>query len=71
MTADQRRALDMLAGSPHGVAEPFMRAHGFTPGWSRARRLAVATPESVKAGGKMLSVVRVTVTDARQPALAE
>jgi hypothetical protein len=30
MTADQRGALDRLAGSPHGVTEPFMR-------WARLR----------------------------------
>jgi hypothetical protein len=30
MSGEQRRALDMLAGSPHGSTEGTLRAHGFT-----------------------------------------
>jgi hypothetical protein len=30
ITPDQRRALQMLAGSPHGCTEAIMLAHGFT-----------------------------------------
>jgi hypothetical protein len=52
ITADQRRALDMLAGSPHGATETVLRAHGFTvgllAGLVRAGH-AVAAPKSVKA----------------------
>jgi hypothetical protein len=73
ITADQRRAFEILTGSLHGVTESVMLAHGFTvrllTGLVRAG-LAVAAPESVKAGGKTLSVVRVTITDAGRWALS-
>jgi hypothetical protein len=32
LTDDQRRALVMLAGSPHGCTESILRAHGFSVG---------------------------------------
>jgi hypothetical protein len=32
LTGEQRRALDMLAGSPNGCTEGLLRAHGFTVG---------------------------------------
>jgi hypothetical protein len=71
LNGEQRRALDMLAGSPHGCTEAALRAHGFTVGLLAVRTgLAVARPEIVKAGGRTLSMLRLTITDAgRQEAL--
>jgi hypothetical protein len=50
-----------------------LRAHGFTvrlfAGIVRAG-FAVAKPEIVKAGGRTLSMLRLTITDARRQALA-
>jgi hypothetical protein len=73
ITPDQRRALDMLAGSPDGCTEATLRAHGFKVGLLAGlvrAGLAVAKPEVVKAGGRTLSFVRVVLTDAGQRALA-
>ncbi len=72
-SCEQRRALDMLADSPHGCTEAALRAHGFTVGLlSKIVRtgLAVARPEIVKAGGRTLSMLRLTITDAGRQALA-
>jgi hypothetical protein len=73
LSGEQRRALDMLAGSPHGCTEGKLRAHGFTvrllAGIVRAG-LAIARPEIVKAGGRTLSMLRLTITDAGRRALA-
>jgi hypothetical protein len=32
LTVEQRRVLQMLAGSPNGCTEPALRAHGFRAG---------------------------------------
>ena len=74
MSGEQRRALDMLAGSPHGFTEAALRAHGFTVGLlAKIVRtgLAVAKPEIVKAGGRTLIMLRLRITDAGRRALAE
>jgi hypothetical protein len=71
LSGEQRRALEILAGSPHGCTEETLRAHGFT-----VRLLArivhagfaVANPEIVKAGGRTLSML--TITDVGRQALA-
>jgi hypothetical protein len=73
LAPDQREALRMLAGSPNGCTESALRANGFKVGMLAGLMragLAVATPESVKAGGRSLSVVRVVITDAGRRALA-
>jgi hypothetical protein len=45
MSRDQRRALRLLAGSPLGVTEAIMLAHGFTNATLEALvRPAVASP---------------------------
>jgi hypothetical protein len=68
MTADQAPG-GSTCSPAHRTASPrpFMRAHGFTvellAGLVRDG-FAVAAQEGVKAGVKMLSVVRVTITDA-------
>jgi hypothetical protein len=67
LTANQRRALEMLAGSPHGCTEGTLRTHGFKVGLLTglvSAGLATANPESVKAGGQTLSLVRFKITHA-------
>ena len=71
LSGEQRRALNMLAGSPHGCTEAALRAHGFTVVLlAKIVRtgLAVANPEIVKAGGRTLSMLRLTITDAGRQA---
>jgi hypothetical protein len=67
LTPDQRHALEMLAGSAHGCTEATLRTHDFgvrlLTGLVRAK-LAVATPEHVKADGRTLSFVRVEIAEA-------
>jgi hypothetical protein len=56
------------AGSPHGAREETLRAHGFTVRLlARIMRagFATANPEIVKAGGRTLSMLRLTITDNR------
>jgi hypothetical protein len=72
VSAEQRRALEILAGSPHGCTEATLRAHSFgvvlLAGLVRAK-LAIAKPEHVKAGGRAVSFVRVIITEAGRRAL--
>jgi hypothetical protein len=66
LTPDQRHALEMLVGNPHGCMEATLRAHGFgvglLAGLVRAG-LAVGNSENVKVGGQTLSAVRFKITD--------
>ena len=74
MSGEQRRALDILAGSPHGCTEEILRAHEFTVRLLASivrAGFAVAKPEIVKAGGRTLSMLRLTITDAGRRVLAE
>jgi hypothetical protein len=71
--ADRLRALEILAGSPQGCTEGALRAQGFTVSLlARIVRaeLAVARPEIVKAGGRTLSMLRLTITDTGRRAIA-
>jgi hypothetical protein len=71
--ADQRRALKLLAGSPRGCTESIMLAHGFRIEMlAQLVRdgLASAAPESVRAGGRSIEVVRLQITGAGRRALA-
>jgi hypothetical protein len=71
LSGEQHRALDVLAGSPHGCTEAALRAHGFTVGLlAKIVRtgLAVTKPEIVKAGGRTLSMLRLTITHAGRQA---
>ena len=69
---DQRRALRVLAGGPHGCTEASMLAHGF-----KAELLAVLVrdglatkqPGTIRPGGRPLKVVWVMITDAGHRAL--
>jgi hypothetical protein len=61
VSRDQRRALRLLAGSPLGVTEAIMLAHGFTTDLLFdlvQKGLATATPETVHAAKRPIEVVR-------------
>jgi hypothetical protein len=70
---NQRRALEILTGSPHGCSEAVLRAHRFgvvlLAGLLRAG-FAKAEAETTRAGGRVISVVRIQITDAGRRALA-
>jgi hypothetical protein len=61
LSAERRRALQLLASSRHGVNEELLVL-------VRAR-LAAAEREVVKAGGKAIEVVRIRITKARRQAI--
>jgi hypothetical protein len=74
-SAEQRRALALLASSRHGVNEELLvRGHGFSRGVlaSLVRcGLAAAEHEVMNAGGKTIEVVRFRITDAGRKAIEE
>ena len=66
LTVEQRRVLQMLAGSPTGCTEPALRAHGFRVGLLVGlvgAGLAITKSETMKAGGRSFGVVRFVITD--------
>jgi hypothetical protein len=69
---DRRRALELLAGSRDGCTEAIMLAHGFTVAQMvelvRAG-LATANSERLVAGGRMVEVAQVQITEAGRRAL--
>jgi hypothetical protein len=73
LSAEQRRALKLLAASRHGAKEDLLvRGHGFSRGVlaSLVRRgLATAECETMMAGAKPVEVVRIRITDAGRRAL--
>ncbi len=75
LSAEQRRAVSLLAGSGrNGVTGPLLAAHGFsvsTIAGLVSRGLATIAHEKVKAGGKLIEVARVRITDAGRDALGE
>jgi hypothetical protein len=73
MSRDQHRALRLLAGSPLGVTEAIMLAHGFTIEMLDALvRDGLATTEQpeMRAGGQPIKVIWLTITDIGRLALA-
>lgn len=72
MTDDERRLLELLAGSADGTTDTLLVAHGF-PFDLMARlvreRLATATPELTFAAGTPVEVTRLRITDAGRRAL--
>jgi hypothetical protein len=67
LTSTRRRALEMLAGSHNGCTESILRTHGFgvmlLAGLLRAG-FAKAEAETTRAGGRVISIVRIRITDA-------
>jgi hypothetical protein len=74
LSPEQRRALAMLATAGHnGETQPFLVAHGFGGAMITGlvnRGLSIVTLEKIRAGGKMIEVVKVRITAAGREALA-
>jgi len=63
----------LLAASPDGCTEAIMLAHGFTVELLVdlcIAELAIATPERMVAGRRMVEVARLRITDAGRQALS-
>jgi hypothetical protein len=74
MTADERRLLELLAGSEDGSTDALLAAYGFTVALMVdvvSAGLATAMAERVYAGGKPVEVSKVRITDAGRQALAD
>jgi hypothetical protein len=73
LSPEQRRALGLLANSPHGTTEELLvRGHSFTRRMLTGlvdAGLAMAYRESVKAGARTIEVVRMMITDAGRRAM--
>jgi hypothetical protein len=70
---EQRRALSMLAGCPHGCSVANMLAHGFTNAMLNGlvrEGLATIEPGTVCAGTRRITVVWVAITDFGREAIA-
>jgi hypothetical protein len=73
LSAEQCRALRLLAGSPHGCTEAIMLAHGFTTELlvDLVRDgLATSAPGIMYAGKRPITVTRLRITDIGRQALA-
>ena len=72
LTPKARRALELLAVDRRGLTETLLRTYGFTlrmlAGLIRAG-LATAQRQTAKAGGQMIRVVRIRITEAGLRAL--
>jgi hypothetical protein len=71
--SSERRALAMLADNPDGCTEAIMLARGFTSELITGLALvALATmqTEHMNAGGRVLDVIRIRITNAGRRALA-
>ncbi len=66
LTSDQRRALRLLAGKQHGIAEPLMLARGFQREMLAELVLAglvTVVTETMRVGGRPIKVERYRITD--------
>ena len=73
MTAEQRRALVLLASDQHEATEALMLAHGFkreTLAGLVQAGLATVVTETMRAGAATIKVERYRVTDDGRDALA-
>jgi hypothetical protein len=75
LSPEQRRALAMLAtAGSRGETQPFLVAHGFGGAMITGlvnRGLSIMTLEKIRAGGKIIEVVKVRITEAGREALAD
>jgi hypothetical protein len=72
LSAEERRALDLLAGSPAGCTTSILLAHGFSSSIVAdliSAGLATAKSGRMRAGQRNLDVTRVRITDAGRAAL--
>jgi len=68
---NRRRALELLAGSRDGATEAIMLAHGFTVALmvELVRTGSSATAERMLAGGRIIEIATVRITEAGRRAL--
>jgi len=75
LTREQRRALKKLAGTPRGLTEHLLLAHGFSDetlsGLVRANLATVVTAPMMARPGVTIIVERVRITDAGRRVLEE
>jgi hypothetical protein len=68
LSPEQRRVLAMLAtAGSRGQTQPFLVAHGFGDAMLTGlvnRGLLIMTRENTQAGGKLIAVAKVRITDA-------
>jgi hypothetical protein len=72
LTAEQRRVLELLAGSPRGYTKGRLLADGFTVDILAdlvREGLATAQRGTVRVGGRMIRVERYRITDDGRSAL--
>jgi hypothetical protein len=74
LTREQRRSLELLVSDPRGATgDRLVIAHGFETkmlaGLVHAGLAAAVVGEPVKAGGKTVEVVRITITEAGRKAI--
>ncbi len=66
LSAERRRALELLASSPSGITEMLLFAYGVTPhmlGHLLRSGLATIQRETIKSGDQAIEIGRVTITD--------
>ena len=74
LTAEQRRALELLAGGPRGCTKGRLLADGFAADMLAdlvREGLATAHRGTVRVGGRQIRVERYRITDAGRTALEE
>jgi hypothetical protein len=74
LTAERRRAPQLLASSPHGINEALLFAHGFTRRMLAGLvRFGLATwhHKTVRAGGRTIEVNDMMITAAGRRAIEE
>jgi TolB-like protein len=72
LSAEQRRALELLAGSPRGCTKARLLADGFTVDMLTdlvREGLATAQRETMRVGGRQIRVERYRITDDGRRAL--
>jgi len=70
LSADHRRALELLAGSPAGMTDSLLLAHGITRTFLAELVLdGLASTDERMIGGKLLEVRRFKITDVVRQAL--
>jgi len=72
LNAEQRRALELLAGGPRGYTKPRLVAEGFAIDMLAdlvSEGLATAQRETLRVGGRTIRVERYRITDAGRRAI--
>ena len=74
LSAEQRRALELLAGGPRGYTKGRLLADGFTVDMLAdlvGEGLATTQRETMRVGGRQIRVERYRITDAGRRAIEE